>query len=382
VHQLMRRNRRQAYAVSEEAGHQTSAESWGTGRAVARIPRVRGGGTHRSGQGAFGNMCRGGRMFAPNKSWRRWHRKININLKRYALVSAIAASGVPALVQARGHVIDGISEIPLVVSDKIQEYTKTKQAIIFLRRSKAWADVEKVYKSQRFRAGRGKMRNRRRVQRKGPLIVYSKDDGIRRAFRNIPGVETMNVNKLNLLKIAPGGHVGRFIIWTESAFKHLNDLFGTWTEGATLKKGYNLPKPIMSNTDLSRLLKSQEIRKVLAPPKKTVHRSVRRLNPLSNTRQLIKLNPFAAVTKRRALLDRLKRRYELALENAAKNKKELPKNHPALVWKKAQENRGKQLKKAAEARKPKLAAKKKAVEAKKAAKVAQKAKRGTKKQQK
>lgn len=144
VCQLMRRNRRQPYAVSEEAGHQTSAESWGTGRAVARIPRVRGGGTHRSGQGAFGNMCRGGRMFAPTKPWRRWHRKININLKRYALVSAIAASGVPALVQARGHVIDGISEVPLVVSDKIQEYTKTKQAVIFLRRSKAWADVEKV----------------------------------------------------------------------------------------------------------------------------------------------------------------------------------------------------------------------------------------------
>lgn len=88
-------------------GHQTSAESWGTGRAVARIPRVRGGGTHRSGQGAFGNMCRGGRMFGPTKPWRRWHRKININQKRYALVSAIAASGVPALVQSKGryHVI-------------------------------------------------------------------------------------------------------------------------------------------------------------------------------------------------------------------------------------------------------------------------------------
>lgn len=37
--------------MSDLAGHQTSAESWGTGRAVARIPRVRGGGTHRSGQG-------------------------------------------------------------------------------------------------------------------------------------------------------------------------------------------------------------------------------------------------------------------------------------------------------------------------------------------
>lgn len=102
VHQLIRRNTRQAYAVSEEAGHQTSAESWGTGRAVARIPRVRGGGTHRSGQGAYGNMCRGGRMFAPTKTWRRWHRKISINQKRYAMVSAVAASGVPALVQARG----------------------------------------------------------------------------------------------------------------------------------------------------------------------------------------------------------------------------------------------------------------------------------------
>lgn len=84
------------------SGHQTSAESWGTGRAVARIPRVRGGGTHRSGQGAFGNMCRGGRMFAPTKTYRRWHRKININQRRYALCSAIAATGVPALVMSKG----------------------------------------------------------------------------------------------------------------------------------------------------------------------------------------------------------------------------------------------------------------------------------------
>jgi hypothetical protein len=47
VHTLMAKNKRQAYAVSEKAGHQTPAESWGTGRAVARIPRVPGGGTSR-----------------------------------------------------------------------------------------------------------------------------------------------------------------------------------------------------------------------------------------------------------------------------------------------------------------------------------------------
>merc|ERR1712198_479080 len=112
AHTNMRKNSRQPYAVKRIAGHQTSAESWGTGRAVARIPRVRGGGTHRSGQAAFGNMCRGGRMFAPTKTWRRWHRKVNVCQKRYAMCSAIAASGVPGLVMAKGHVIADLQEIP------------------------------------------------------------------------------------------------------------------------------------------------------------------------------------------------------------------------------------------------------------------------------
>lgn len=89
-------------------------------------------------------MCRGGRMFAPTKPWRRWHRRVNVNQRRYALVSAIAASGVPALVQSKGHIIDGVSEFPLVVSDKVQEITKTKQAVVFLRRMKIWADIQKV----------------------------------------------------------------------------------------------------------------------------------------------------------------------------------------------------------------------------------------------
>ncbi|KAL7018103.1 hypothetical protein ACKWTF_010641 [Chironomus riparius] len=364
----MRRNARQAYAVNAEAGHQTSAESWGTGRAVARIPRVRGGGTHRSGQGAFGNMCRGGRMFAPTKPWRRWHRRISVNQKRYAVVSAIAASGVPALVQARGHVIDGISELPLVVSDKIQEYTKTKQAVLFLRRNKLWGDVLKVYRSKRFRAGRGKMRDRRRIQRRGPLIVYSKDDGLRRAFRNIPGVDTMSVHKMNLLKLAPGGHLGRLVVWTEAAFKHLNDLFGTWNEPSKVKKAYNLPHPIMSNTDLTRLLKSQEIKSCLNAPKKTVFRRQRRLNPLKNATQKIKLNPFSEVTRRRALLAKEKKKFETVIEKAKKKKIELKSSHPAIVYQKNVANRLKLLNAAKKNRLARVAEKKKADAAKKATK--------------
>ena len=55
VHANLSKNRRQAHGVFYKQGHQHSAESWGTGRAVARIPRIGGSGTSRSGQGAFGN---------------------------------------------------------------------------------------------------------------------------------------------------------------------------------------------------------------------------------------------------------------------------------------------------------------------------------------
>merc|ERR1719465_340575 len=112
VHTNMAKNHRQPYAVSTKAGHQTSAESWGTGRAVSRIPRVPGGGTHRSGQAAFGNMCRGGHMFAPTKTWRRWHRRVNVTQKRHAVASALAASPLPPLVMARGHRVDEVPELP------------------------------------------------------------------------------------------------------------------------------------------------------------------------------------------------------------------------------------------------------------------------------
>lgn len=375
VHDQMAKNTRQPYAVNKDAGHQTSAESWGTGRAVARIPRVRGGGTHRSGQGAFGNMCRGGRMFAPTKTWRRWHRKININQKRFAMVSAIAASSSPALVMSKGHMIQEIPEVPLVVPDKVQELVKTKDAVLTLKRYRAWTDVLKVYKSKRFRAGKGKMRNRRRIQRTGPLIVYARDQGLVRAFRNIPGVDTIDVEKLNLLKLAPGGHVGRFCIWTESAFRKLDDLYGTWRKLSTKKKGYNLPVPKMTNTDLSRLLKCNEIKAVIRDPKKTVVRRSIKLNPLVNRTAMNKLNPYARVERRLATREQLKnRKAKLEKRGIVKEVKvETNKKEIARQKKLAEKSRKRQMhlnaqEKLADAKKVKLAKRKKQLRAKKVVK--------------
>jgi large subunit ribosomal protein L4e len=197
-------------------------------------------------------------MFAPTKTWRKWHVKVNQNQKRYAVASAIAASALPSLVLARGHRIEQIQEVPLVIASGVESTTKTKAAVELLKTVSAYADVAKVADSRKVRAGKGKMRNRRYRQRRGPLVVYEKDEGIVRAFKNVPGVETCPVDKLNLLQLAPGGHVGRFIIWTESAIAALDGVYER-------KSGFNLPTAKISTSDVTRLINSDEIQSVVRP---------------------------------------------------------------------------------------------------------------------
>merc|ERR1719331_242903 len=301
VHTSMNKNKRQAYAVNKDAGHQTSAESWGTGRAVARIPRVPGGGTHRAGQAAFGNMCRGGRMFNPTKTWRKWHRKINTNQKRYAVCSALAASALPSLVMARGHKVDNVPECPLVVDDSVEGVDKTLKAMKVLTELGAFDDVEKSKASRQVRSGKGKMRNRRYVQRRGPLVVYGEDNGIKKAFRNLSGVEVADVSALNLLQLAPGGHLGRFVIFTENALSKLDGLYGGKNGSlATEKKGFRVPRSMMTNSDLPRIINSDEVQAKVKPAKTSVTAiSTKRIkkNPLKNLGTMIKLNPYAKLQK-------------------------------------------------------------------------------------
>ncbi|KAH9553681.1 hypothetical protein CY35_08G024900 [Sphagnum magellanicum] len=303
VHTSLAKNKRQPYAVSTKAGHQTSAESWGTGRAVSRIPRVPGGGTHRAGQGAFGNMCRGGRMFAPTKIWRRWHRKVNLNQKRYAIASALAASAIPSLVLARGHRIEKVPEVPLVLENSVESIEKTSAAVKLLKKIGAYEDVEKVRASHNIRAGKGKMRNRRYISRRGPLVVYGTEGAkLVKSFRNVPGVEIVSVHRLNLLQLAPGGHLGRFIVWTKSAFEQLDAIFGTHEKKSIVKKNYVLPRPIMSNPDLARIINSDEIQSVVRPKKVEIKRRALKKNPLKNLGALLKLNPYAKTARRMELL--------------------------------------------------------------------------------
>jgi len=331
VHTNVRKNKRQAYghSLTLDAGMNYSAASWGTGRAVARIPRVQGGGTHASGSGAFGNMCRGGRMFAPTRVWRRWHRKVSVAQRRYAVSSALAASAIPALVMARGHRVSGVEEIPVVVADGVQAFQRTKEAIALLKALGLDEDLAHVTGSKKLRAGKGKMRNRRYVQRKGPLVIYKNDQGITKAFRNIPGVDCVCVDRLNLLTLAPGGHVGRLCIWTESAFNSLDSVFGTFDTASNSKSGFKLPQHIMADADLARVINSDEIQSVINAPKENNKKYVLKRNPLKNRATMLKLNPYHAVIAAAEAKQRIlgaKRKSEGKITDAKKAKFATSKN--------------------------------------------------------
>jgi len=294
------KNQRHPEGVSVEAGKQHSAESWGTGRAVARIPRISGSGSGRNGQAAFGNMTRKGHMYSPLKVFRRWQRKTPKQMRRYAVASCVAASSIPSLVSARGHHIASVPQVPLVINSKsFNVIQKTKQAVYLLKKIGAYTDVLKVIASKTSRAGQGKMRGRLTHQRKGPLIVYDSENvQSLRAFRNIPGIESCRVDKLSVLKLAPGGHMGRFVIWTESAFGKLNQIFGTTCKLSQVKKGFKIPTAQMAVPDMKRVIKAAEKQKILRE-KKEVKKAPKRLNPLRNWAQMIKLNPYAAIAKNR-----------------------------------------------------------------------------------
>merc|ERR1719223_1651639 len=323
VHTNMAKNKRQAYAVKFDAGTQHSAASWGTGRAVSRIPRVSGGGTSRAGQAAFGNMCRSGHMFNPTRVWRKWHRKINTNQKRYAVASALAASALPSLVMARGHQISEVPEVPLVLDTATEGLQRTKQAIATLKSVGAYADVEKVKASKTLRPGKGKMRNRRHVQRLGPLVVYAEDNGIVQAMRNLPGVELAHVERLNLLQLAPGGHMGRFIVWTKPAFEKLSEVYGSTSRPSTTKTGYTLPHNIMANSDITRIINSDEVQSKVRPADTTVIRRRIKKNPLKNLGVKVRLNPYALSLRRSELLAQERRAAlkEVKLVAARKSRK-------------------------------------------------------------
>ncbi|KAH0471569.1 MAG: hypothetical protein KVP17_000984 [Porospora cf. gigantea B] len=291
THFMMLNNARQPYAVKPGAGYGTAAHTWGTGRAVSRIPRVPGGGTHRSGQGAFGNMCRKGGMFAPTKTWRKWTRKTNLTQRRHVLASCIHASAVPGIVMARGHRVENVAELPIVVSDQMETFRKTKEGYSMLRSIGLLDEMFRIKDAKYIRHTKGAKRNRKFKVKKGPIVVYANDSACERAFANLPGVDCMCVDNLSVLDMAPGGHVGRVAIWTEGAFRKLHDLFGSYEQPAALKKGYHLQRSLLTNADISKIINSPAVQAAVRPKLESSTIKSVQVNQLKNWDARVRVDP-------------------------------------------------------------------------------------------
>lgn len=202
------------------AGKRTTAESMGTGHGTARVPRLRQGN-----RAAFGVSIVGGHAAFPPRSEKVIVKRINKKEKRFAIRSGIAATAVKELVEHRNHKVADVKQLPIVIDDDVENLTKTKEVAELFQSLGIWADVERADR-KKTRAGKGKMRGRRKKTGKGPLIVVLQDNGISKASRNLPGVDIADVHSLNAELLAPGAHPGRLVVWGRSAFGKLDEVWG------------------------------------------------------------------------------------------------------------------------------------------------------------
>jgi large subunit ribosomal protein L4e len=214
-------HKRQPQGRDPLAGKRTSAESRGTGMAMSRVPRIKGG----SGRAAFAPSTVGGRQPQPPTAQKKIAKRIPKKETRLALQSAIAATASKQTVAARGHAIQNVPHIPLIVTDSLEELTQTKQVEEALTHLGILPDIQRVRASRNIRAGKGKRRGRKTKQAIGPLIVIAENKGITEAASNIPGIDIAKVNDLNPELLAPGTHPGRLTLWTNSAIERLDKLY-------------------------------------------------------------------------------------------------------------------------------------------------------------
>ncbi len=219
--------RRQPYGTDALAGMRSSAHYHGRrgirhsmmNREMARMKRIHGSGYLHMTARVVPQAVKG-RKAHPPKPEKSWERKLNKKERIAAILSAVSASAVKEIVASRGHRIDSLKHVPLIVEDRLQELRKTKDVMEFLEKVGLSEEISRA-KEKKVRPGKGTSRGRRYRKKKGPLIIVAEDKGISRAARNIPGVDVAEAGTLSVEALAPGSMAGRLCIITESAVSQL-----------------------------------------------------------------------------------------------------------------------------------------------------------------
>jgi large subunit ribosomal protein L4e len=215
----------QPWGTDPMAGKRTTAESYGSGRGAAMVPRVKGSRHPAGSKAAFVPQAVGGRRAHPPRAQRIIHEKINRKERRLAIRSAIAATTNPELIESRGHRVENVPQIPFVVDDELAKVKSTRKTREIFKNLGIMDDIVRAKTGKKIRAGKGKMRGRKYKVPKGPLIVVGEDKGISLGARNHPGVDIVSAENLNAELLAPGTHAGRLTIYTKSAILKLGELF-------------------------------------------------------------------------------------------------------------------------------------------------------------
>ena len=214
-------SRLQPKGTDPMAGERTTAESWGVGYGVARVPRVKD-----SNRAALVPQAVGGRRAHPPRVEKKIRELINRKERRLATISAIAATASQFYVERRGHIATPVKELPIIISDEFEKISKSKDVREVFKKIGVWDDVMRAYKGRRVRAGKGKMRGRKYKVPKSVLIVVSSDKSeVARAARAFPGVDVVSADRLTVTHLAPGGVPGRLTIYTVSSLEKLDKRF-------------------------------------------------------------------------------------------------------------------------------------------------------------
>jgi large subunit ribosomal protein L4e len=206
-------NRKQDYGPDAFAGFRTSAESPGSGRGLAHVPRSNNRGRR------VPQAVRGRRAHPPKPEADR-SQKINDNERRQAIRSAVAATADSELVSARGHSFDTSLTLPIVVEDDFESLTKTRDVVDLLESVGVYSDIERA-DQKTVRGGRGTTRGRKYTRPRSILFITGSEPSV--AARNLAGADVATAKEVNAEDLAPGTHPGRLSVWTETAIQEVGN---------------------------------------------------------------------------------------------------------------------------------------------------------------
>ena len=153
--------------------------------------------------GALAPGTKGGRRSHPAKPSKIFDQKINTKERKKAIRSALNGSAVKGLIT--------------IVEDKFETVKKSKDLLKVF--DKIGIMHEKV---ERKIAGIGKSRGRTKRFKKNALIIVSKKCDVMSALKNLPGVDAVEVNRLNAKLLTLGHDTPRKCVWTKSALERVS----------------------------------------------------------------------------------------------------------------------------------------------------------------